>query len=171
MKKILISLITLTSLAYCAGGCILTQSKSLNVKYSAYNKVLKTNINEKFKNIKYIPISIEGKSFKELFVGSKIIIDTTSSKLTIPNIEAKIVDIKANKRIKGKSRTGSIKLLVTINKQSLNIPMTYNYNNGYFEATGLIGLEDFNIENKSFGKITINFNTTIEALLCDVKVK
>ncbi len=171
MKKILISLLSFVSLAYCAGGCILTQSKNLDVRYSAYNEVLKMDVAEKFINVKYIPVSIEGTRFSELFVGSKFIIDTTSSKLTIPNMEAKIVDIKADKRIKGKPRTGTVKLLVTMNKKTLTVPMRYNYDNGHFEAIGMLKLEDFNINDKTWSKVTIAFSTTIKALLCDVKVE
>ncbi len=170
MKKIFMGLIVSASLVFGA-GCILTQPKTINVGYTAYNEQLKTNIDEKFTNVKYLPILLEGKSFKELFVGSKIIIDTTSSKLTIPNMEAKIIDIKADKRIKGKPRTGTVKLLVMMNKKTSTIPMKYNYNNGYFTAEGMLKLKEFNIHNKTLSNVKISFNTIIQAILCDVKVK
>ncbi len=171
MKKILIGLLLFVSFAYSSsGGCILTQDKSIKIKYNAFNKKLNVKIAEQFKNIKYIPTAIEGKNFRDLFVGSKIFIDTTSSKLSIQPIEAKITSIKANKRIKGKPRTGTIQLSVTIKQKNLTIPMLYNYNDGYFEATGVIKLKDFNLLTTTFDNITITFSTNIKALLCDVKI-
>jgi len=170
INKILLSLLLFTSFVYASsGGCILTQDKNIKVKYTTYNKISKVKIFEDFTNIKYAAKLIEGKNFKELFVGSKLSIDTTSSKLSIPNIEATITNIKANKRIKGKPRTGTIQLLVTLNNKELNIPMRYNYDNGYFEATGDINLKDFNLAINTFNKITIKLSTNIKALLCNVK--
>ncbi|MCK5111008.1 MAG: hypothetical protein KAQ94_05755 [Arcobacteraceae bacterium] len=159
MKKIMITLLSIVSFAYCSGGCILTQPKTLNVSYSSYDNVLKANINKKFTNIKYIPTSLEGTNFKELFVGSKIMIDTTSTNLKRPNIKAEITDIKANKRIKGKPRTGNLTIQVTVDKEVSIIPMTYYYNNGYFRAVGMLDKD-----------VILSFNTTIKAVLCEVKV-
>ncbi len=170
MKNILVGLVVSISLAFGA-GCILTQPKTINIGYTAYNNQLKKDINEKFTNIKYIPISLEGKSFKELFVGSKIVINAAYNKLASVDMEAKIIDIKADKRIKGKPRSGNIKLLVSMNKKVLTVPMKYNYDNGYFAVNGMLKLKEFNIHNKALNNVRINFSTTIQAVLCDVKVK
>ncbi len=160
MKKILISLVLLFNFTYAATGCLLTQDLKLKINYTKFDKILEKKITKNFKDTKYIPKSIDGVNFKELFVKSKFIINTTNTNLSITKIEGIIENIKADKRIKGKPRTGSINLAIKLDNKKQIIPMTYNYNDGFFKSTGML-----NIKNE---EIILSFNTNIQALLCNI---
>ncbi len=165
MKKILLSLITLVSLSYAtqpaATGCVLVQPSNMNVNWKAYKTLGKIGVGGKFTAVKYTPAALEGKNFRELFVGSKVSIDLSQidtgnpgrdetlvkdffSVLKGKTIEGEIVDIKkTDKHVKGKPRTGNIAVKITMNEKTLTIPMTYVYNKGKFDAKGTIDLFDF----------------------------
>ncbi|KYJ85994.1 YceI family protein [Sulfurovum riftiae] len=208
MKRTLISLLAFASLTYAAGpdastGCVLVQPKELNVTWKAYKTPEKIGVGGQFTAVKYIPASLEGKNFRELFVGSKVNIDT--QKITTGNpgrdeklvkfffgtmstntIEAKIVDIKrSDKHEKGKPRTGSLSVEVTMNGKTRTVPMKYIYNKGKFDATGTIDLVDFAAgeslasinkacfdlhKGKTWSDVTIGFSTTVEATLCNTNI-
>ena len=108
------------------------------------------------------------------------------NKLSTGKIEGIITDIIADERIKDKPRTGTIFVEITFNGKSKTIPMNYNYYKEDFSATGSINLADFSAlealasidkschdlyKGKIWGDVTIKFNTTIKATLCDTDIK
>lgn len=204
MKKVLLSLLTLFSISHAATGCVLVQPADMNVTWKAYKTLGKLGVGGQFTSVKYTPAALEGKNFKELFVGSKVSIDTTKittgnptrdetlvkmffQKLKATTIEAKIINIKkTDKHAKGKPRTGMIDVEITMNEQTLIIPMMYTYEKGLFTAKGTIDLLDFTAtdalasinkscydlhKGKTWSDVAIGFSTTIEATLCNVEIK
>lgn len=204
MKKIILSLIALFSFSYAATGCVLVQSSDINVTWKAYKTLAKIGVGGKFTSVTYTPAHKEGKNFRELFVGSKISIDTSKidtgnpsrddalvrmffKKLKSTIITGRITDIKAtDKHVKGKPRTGILKVMLTMNEKTLIIPMMYHYEKGHFQANGTIDLFDFNgrsalttinktcydlHKGKTWNDVSISFSTTIEATLCHVEIK
>ncbi len=165
MTKILLSLLTLVSLSYAtqpaATGCVLVQPSTMNVSWKAYKTLGKIGVGGTFTDVKYTPAALEGKNFKELFVGSKVSIDLSKIDTANPGrdetlvkdffsvlkgktIEGEITDIKkTDKHVKGKPRTGNIDVKITMNEKTLTIPMTYVYSEGKFDASGTIDLFDF----------------------------
>ncbi len=204
MKKILLALLTLFSISHAATGCVLVQPADINVTWKAYKTLGKIGVGGQFTSVKYTPAALEGKNFKELFVGSKVSIDTTKittgnpardetlvkfffQELNATSIEAKIINIKkTDKHAKGKPRTGMIDVEITMNGNTLTIPMQYHYSEGHFQATGIIDLFDFaasdalasinkscydHHKGKTWSDVSIGFSTTIEATLCNVEIK
>jgi polyisoprenoid-binding protein YceI len=209
MKKVLISLIAVLALANASQsttktGCVLVQPNSLDVSWKAYKTLGKVGVGGKFTSVNYVPNALEGKNFKELFVGSKVSIDL--SKIDTSNeardatlvkdfflllkgktIDGEIVDIqKTDKHEKGKPRTGTVFVKLTMNEKTLTIPMNYIYSDGKFNANGTIDLLDFSANDalksinkscydlhkgKTWSDVSISFNTTVEATLCSVKLK
>jgi len=205
MKRTLLSLLAMASMAYATSptGCVLVQPSDMNVTWKAYKTPAKIGVGGQFTAVKYTPNSLEGKNFRELFVGSKVTIDTT--KLTTGNpgrdaklvkfffstmasntIEAKIVDIKrSDKHEKGKPRTGTLSVEISMNGKTQTVPMKYFYDKGKFDATGTIDLLDFAAgkslasinkacydlhKGKTWSDVTIGFATTVEATLCHVNI-
>ncbi|MEA3331621.1 MAG: hypothetical protein U9Q29_08020 [Campylobacterota bacterium] len=82
-------------------------------------------------------------------VGSIISIDATS---------LEILDIKADKRVRGKPRTGDISVKLDKDKIIQKVAMKYSYDKGHFSAKGM----QKNGEELSFA-------LEIEALLCSGK--
>lgn len=206
MKKILLSIITLLSLGYGVEktGCVLVQPNTMNVTWKAYKTLGKIGVGGKFTAVNYTAHALKGKNFKELFVGSKVSIDTSKidtgnsgrdktlvkmffGKLSSPTIEGTITDIKkSDKHEKGKPRTGTVSVEITLNKKTLIIPMKYVYENEIFNASGTIDLFDFAANNalasinkscyklhkgKTWSDVSIAFNTKVKATLCHVKIK
>ena len=201
MKKILLALGLLYTAGH-AGGCLLTQPKNIDVIWKAYKTLEKIGVGGKFTSVDYIPAALEGKNFKELFVGSKVVIDTGKvdsgnpdrdvklvqfffNKMTGGKIEGTIQSIKADPRTKGKPRTGTLTVAITMNGKSLVIPMTYRYEKEQFNATGAIDLADFNAlpalssinkscfelhKGKTWRDVTIGFHTAVTASLCDANI-
>ncbi len=200
MKRVLLAVATLYTLS-SAGGCVLTQPNSISVDWKAYKSLGKIGVGGKFTDVAYTPTALEGKNFASLLVGSKVSINTTKIDTGNPArdetlvkfffgkmsgaIEATIKDIKADKRVKGKPRTGSLEVMIEMNKKSLIIPMKYNYDNEKFKAKGVIDLFDFGAKDalssinkscydlhkgKTWSDVTIGFETTIKATLCDVNI-
>jgi polyisoprenoid-binding protein YceI len=187
-----------------ATGCVLVQPANMNVSWKAYKTLGKLGVGGTFTAVKYTPAALEGKNFRELFVGSKVSIDISKidtgnpgrdetlvkdffSVLKGKTIEGEITDIKkTDKHVKGKPRTGSIDVKITMNEKTLTIPMKYVYAEGKFDAVGTIDLLDFAASNalssinkscfdlhkgKTWSDVSIGFSTTIEATLCNVKIK
>ena len=159
MTKILLGLGAMLTIAN-AGGCLLVQDKTMNVRWDAYKTDSRITVHGKFTDVQYIPKALEGKNFKELLVGSKVSIDSSKidtaivsrddtivkfffNKLSTGKIEGIITDIKADERIKGKPRTGIITVKITLNGKTKTVPMNYNYYKEDFSATGSIDLADF----------------------------
>ncbi len=201
MKKIALALAVLYTIGN-AGGCLLTQPKALNVDWEAYKTLGKIGVAGKFTSVDYTPVAMEGKNFKELFVGSKVTIDTSKidtgnperdetlvkfffHKMSPGTIQGEIKSIEADARIKGKPRTGTITVMMTMNSKSLLIPMKYHYDKEDFTASGTIDLADFDAlpalasinkscydlhSGKTWRDVTINFSTTVTAALCDINI-
>ncbi len=160
MKKVLLSLLTLFSISHAATGCVLVQPSDINVTWKAYKTLGKIGVGGQFTSVKYTPAALEGKNFKELFVGSTVTIDATKintgnssrddtlvrmffKKLKSSTIEAKIIAIKSDKHVRGKPRTGIMDAMITMNEKTLSIPMKFHYKKGHLTATGTIDLFDF----------------------------
>ena len=201
MKKIILSLFTLLSIAYASGGCVLVQSGDMNVTWKAYKTLENVEVKGVFTSVNYVPIAKEGKNFRELLVGSMVQIDTTKidtgdlqmddtivkmclKKLQATSIKAKIMSMKADKRIKGKPYKGVLDMSITINEKTLVTPMQYVYEKEIFVVKGSIALFDFlgkealaNIDKscydihkgKTWHDLNIEFATHIKATLCKVK--
>jgi polyisoprenoid-binding protein YceI len=159
MKKLLLACATLYTLSY-GGGCLLTQPKEITVGWEAYKTLGKIGVNGTFTSVDYRPASLEGKNFKELFVGATVSIDTSKldtgnpdrdlklvqfffKKMTSEAIMGKIESIVADPRKKGEARTGTLTVAITMNGKTLPIPMRYRYDKGAFDAVGTIDLGDF----------------------------
>jgi len=136
-KKILFLIFFSSLLLAKPNGCDLSQVGDVKLQIGS-NIYEKTN---------YKAIAPSGKNFRSILVGSTI---------NTKNISLKIVAIKANKRVKGKPRTG----IITITLNNEKIPMTYNYNKGHFKAKGIL-------KNKT----PFSFALEIKALLCHVETK
>jgi len=208
MKQTLISLLAFASFAYAASpaspsGCVLVQPKEMNVTWKAYKTPAKIGVDGRFTAVKYTPVSLEGRNFRELFVGSKVNIDTGKidtgnperdeklvkfffATMSTNTIEAKIVNIKrSDKHEKGKPRTGSLSVEISMNGKTETIPMQYIYSKGKFNATGTIDLIDFAAgkslasinkacfdlhKGKTWSDVSISFSTTVEATLCHTNI-
>jgi len=161
MKKILLTLGTLLTIANSA-GCVLVQDEKMNVAWDAYKTDSRITVHGKFVDVQYSPKSSEGKNFRELFVGSKVSMSSSNidtgitsrdetivqfffNKLSSPKIEGIITDIKADdmNHTKGKPKTGVVTVEITMNEKTVTTPMNYNYFKEDFSATGAINLADF----------------------------
>ena len=203
MKKIILTLFTLFSFSHASGGCVLVQSGDMNVTWKAYKTLAKVGVGGAFTSVNYVPIAKESKNFKGLLVGSSVNIDTTKidtgnperddtlinmffKKLNSTNIEAKIMSMKAAKRVKGQPYKGVLEVMLTMNGKTLVIPMQYTYVKEHFLAKGTIDLFDFEGQGvlatinkscydlhkgKTWSDVSISFSTDIKATLCKVEVK
>ena len=206
MKKIVLGMFIIialvsSSVASQKSGCVLAQKGKVTVAWKAYKTPLKKGVSGVFNSVKYLGVSKEGKNFREILVGSSVSIDTSSvnsknegrdaklikfffKKMANQVIEAKIIDIKADKKLKGKPRTGLITLNITMNGITKVVPMKYNFSKGVFSANGVIDILDFSALNalssinkacyelhdgKTWSDVNIAFSTHIEAILCNVK--
>ncbi len=203
MKKIILALGMFSIFAH-SNGCLLSQSSDLNITWKAYKTLAKIGVGGRFTDFKYTPNLKEGKNFRELLVGSRVVInkskiDTQNSgrdktlvdmffnQLENSSISGEIMDIRADKREdKKRAYQGYIDVNITINTQSLVIPMRYGYKDEIFSAKGVIDILDFNgkkalksinescydlHKGKTWSDVTIGFSTNIKATLCNVKIK
>lgn len=206
MKKILLSIIMFfavetTLVASQKTGCVLAQKGEVNVNWEAYKTPLKLGVGGFFDSVKYISVAKEGKNFREILVGSSIAIDTRSvnsknkvrdeklykfffKQMNIQAIKAKIVDMKADPKVKNAPRTGTIAVEIDMNGITKTVPMKYSFSDSVFEAKGFIDILDFSAhkaltsinracfdlhKGKTWSDVAIGFNTKIEAILCNVK--
>jgi len=206
MKKIIRSILILvvlvtTSSAVQKSGCILAQKGEVIVKWKAYKTPLKLGVGGTFNDIKYIPVAPEGKNFREILVGSSIAIDTRKvnsknkgrdetlyksffKQMNIQEIKAKIIDIKADPKVKNAPRTGIVAVEIDMNGVNRVVPMKYSFSDGIFSANGFIDILDFSAKKaltsisrachdlhkgKTWPDVSIGFTTKIEAILCNVK--
>jgi len=206
MKKIVLVFLIMfglvtNSMAAQKSGCILAQKGKVTVAWMAYKTPAKKGVSGAFDNVKYTAVAAEGKNFREILVGSSVSIDTSSvnskhkgrdaklvkfffEQMSSKNIDAKILDIKADKKIKGKPRTGVVTLDITMNGITKTTPMTYSFADSVFSAKGVIDIFDFSAnkalasinkacfdahQGKTWSDVTIAFTTHIEAILCNAK--
>lgn len=183
------------------GGCDLSQVGAVEVSWTAYKTPSKVGVSGVFESVKYTPIAPIGKNFRSILVGSTVTIDTTSinsknsgrddkliefffGEISRKNIEAKIIDIKADEKVKDAPRTGVVTIEIDMNGELNKVPMKYSFSDGVFSATGVIDILDFSAgdalssinkacsdlhEGKTWSDVTIGFTTKIEAVLCSAK--
>ncbi len=143
MIKTLLSLVFLSSLLLSGDlkptGCDLSQigDVELNVGHKSSKKA------------DYKAIAKSGKNFRAILVGSVI---------TMQDAMVEILDIKADKRVRGKPRTGTVTVSLNSNNFNQNIKMHYSYSKSHFSAKGID-------KNGRF----ISFGLEIAALLCHAK--
>ncbi len=102
-----------------------------------------------FEKAAYIPILKSGKNFRTIFIGSLIKAD---------GVEIELLEIDADKRVKGKPRTGTLRVELKTKKGAETIMMKYRYDKGDFFAKG-----------KQKNGDAIDFSLKIKALLCHSK--
>ncbi|QOP45084.1 YceI family protein [Sulfurimonas paralvinellae] len=142
------------------GGCVLSQNNHVEVGFTAYKTPLKIGVGGTFDKVSYTPNKISGSSFRDLFVGSSVVIDTKSvnshnkgrdaklvkfffDNMSSQTITAEITGYTPDKRYKGKPKTGIFMVAVTMNGVTRNVPMRYSYFQGKMKAEGVIDLFDF----------------------------
>lgn len=199
--SILLSCIFLNSAELKHTGCELSQVGKFSVNFEAYKTLKKIAVSGSFQRVNYKALRASGKNFREIFIGSSVDIDTSSvnskneardaklvsfffKQMDEKNIKAKILDITSDKRIKGKARTGTLLVEITMNSVIKKIPMSYSYNKGLFNASGVIDIFDFSANKalnsinkacydlhsgKTWNDVKIGFSTKIEANLCSAK--
>jgi len=123
------------------GGCVLAQEGKVSV---IYDGVI-------YKNVEYKANAKSGKNFREIFIGSKMILGN--------GVGMTIIDYVPNKRVKGKPKTGLFMVDVTSDGKKENVSMAYIFDKGVMSVTGVI--------NKS----AIGFSTKVNYSLCSVKIK
>jgi len=162
MKKrlLMLTLLIAGGFLYAKSGCTLVQSGKLDVMWKAYKTPEKIGVKGKLTAVEYLPNKKEGKNFKELFVGSKVIIDTTKvdsgnsvrdeklvkfffSQMSETKITGEILSIKADPHTKGEPRTGKMEVVFTMNGKRVKSELDYHYEKESFKAQGSIDLLDF----------------------------
>lgn len=206
MKNVILSALVVLSFAFNVNaseksGCTLAQSGPIEVSWTGYKTPKKVGVGGTFDKVTYTPVAPSGENFRSILVGSSVVIDTSSvnSKhqdrdaklakfffglMSDKNINAKIVDIKADKKVKDAPRTGVVTLEIEMNGVKKTTPMTYSFSDGVFEAKGSIDLLEFSAnealsginkacydlhEGKTWSDVGIGFKTKIEATLCRAK--
>ncbi len=158
MFKILLSIMLFISIASSAemgkngGGCTLAQQGEFKV---GYNEIT-------LKGVEYKAKSPSGKNFREIFVGSYVVIPTKNPESVI---KAEIVDYKPNKRIKGKPKTGIFIVKISMKNGMAVVPMQYIFDSGVMRASAVI--ESPFAKEKSSLKIW--FETDVKYSLCYTK--
>jgi hypothetical protein len=132
MKKIILAIVMVLGFissvsASSKSGCVLAQKGKITVAWTAYKTASKIGVSGTFDKVDYKAVAKDGKNFREILVGSSVNIDTSSvnSKNTGRDVKlvkfffkqmdsntmnAKITDIKADKKLKDKARTGVVTL-------------------------------------------------------------
>ena len=206
MKKIIATAVLALGLvssvnAAQKSGCVLAQKGKVTVEWKAYKTPLKLGVGGTYDDVKYRAAAKEGKNFREILVGSAVTIDTKSvnsknkardeklynsffKQMNIQNMEAKIIDIKADPKVKNAPRTGIVSVEIQMNGITKTIPMKYSFADSVFDAKGVIDILDFSAKKaltsinkachdlhkgKTWSDVNISFTTKIEAIVCNVK--
>lgn len=206
MKNIVISALMVLfaasgAIASQKSGCELAQVGAVEVSWTGYKTPSKVGVGGVFDSVAYTPVAKSGENFRSILVGSSVVIDTSSvnskhedrdgklakfffGMMSEKNIHAKIVDIKADERVKDAPRTGVVDVEIEMNGVKKTVPMTYSFSDDIFEAKGTIDILDFSAgdalssinkacfdlhEGKTWSEAGIAFKTKIEAILCNVK--
>ncbi len=142
------------------GPCELSQHGAVKVGWKAYKTPLKIGVGGTFGKVEYAAAALSGHSFRDILVGSEVVIDPASvdskntgrdrklvryffEKMAGEKIKAEIVDIKAEKIERGKPKLGVVTVAVTMNGMTKKVPMRYRYFKGVMTAEGTIDLADF----------------------------
>jgi len=158
MLKILLSIIIAITVASSAemgkngGGCTLAQQGEFKI---GYNEVV-------IEGTKYFANAPSGKNFREIFVGSKLVIDNENPENII---NAEILDYKPNKRMKGKPKTGIFIVKISMKSGIIILPMQYSFDAGFMKASAVID-SPFVKEKAS---LKIWFETKVKYSLCYVE--
>ncbi|MFA7084873.1 MAG: YceI family protein [Arcobacteraceae bacterium] len=208
MVKLFLSLVIMFSFSVASnemgtkkGSCILSQDGDVVVNWEAYKTPAKIGVSGIFDKVTYRAVAPQGDNFRDILVGSSVVIDTTSvnsnhegrdellvksffTQMNDAQIKAKIVDIKSDKRMRGKPKTGELSVEITMNGVSKIVPMKYIFDNGDFNAKGSIDIIDFSAnkaliainkacydlhEGKTWSDVGISFSTKIKFELCNVE--
>ncbi len=205
MIKLLISMVLVFAFANASqkrqGHCELSQVGKIKVHWTAYKTPAKLPVGGVFDDVTYRSVAKSGINFREIFVGSTLSIKTQSvnsknsgrdaklvkfffKNMNNTNIKAKITDIKSDKRVKGKPKTGIFYVDISMNGITKNIPMNFSYFDGKLHAEGYIDILDFKAskalssinkacfklhKGKTWSDVKIGFNTAIKALCFPAK--
>ena len=144
MVRIIFSLVFVISMLFAntqkGGSCELSQVGDVRLHIEHVGD---------FEKAAYIPILKSGKNFRTIFIGSLIKAD---------GVEIELLEIDADKRVKGKPRTGTLRVELKTKKGAETIMMKYRYDKGDFFAKG-----------KQKNGDAIDFSLKIKALLCHSK--
>ncbi len=164
MLKLILSAMLIFGLAQAndpsKGRCELSQEGAFNVNFVAYKTAAKKGVGASFDSVKYTAISPVGKNFREILVGSSVVIDTKSvnsknkgrdeklvkfffQNMKGETINAKILDYKAVKVAKGEPKKGTLITEITMNGIKKQVPMNYMLKEGVLKAEGVIDIFDF----------------------------
>jgi len=147
-------------MANASGSCDLSVDGDVDVTWKAYKTPAKIGVGGHFKSTDYKSTVPVAKNFRDLFIGSKVVIDVDSvdsnnpgrddkllkfffNVMAGPDIKAEIVDIKAQKVERGQPKIGVITIAVTMNGITKKVPMNYRYVDKKLSASGTIDLFDF----------------------------
>lgn len=160
MKRILIAMFAVVVMANASGSCDLSVDGDVDVTWKAYKTPAKLGVGGHFKSTDYKSTVPAAKNFRDLFIGSKVIIDVDSvdsnnpgrddkllkfffNVMAGPDIKAEVVDIKAQQVEHGQPKIGVITIAVTMNGITKKVPMNYRYVDKKLSASGTIDLFDF----------------------------
>jgi|GEM_PF-3661012 len=158
MFKILLSIIIAITVANSqemgknGGGCTLAQEGDFKV---GYNEVA-------INGAKYFANAPSGKNFREIFVGSKLVIDNENPDNVI---NAEILDYKPNKRMRGKPKTGLFIVKISMKAGITILPMEYVFDAGIMKANAVINSPFL----KEKASLKIWFETAVKYSLCYVE--
>lgn len=164
MRKVLMMLFAVATVASASGSCALTAGKSVDVTWKAYKTPAKIGVGGHFKESVYKSEAVEAKSLSDLLVGASMVIDVSSVDSNNPERDAKLVnsffemmvgeDIKAKVvalqtgDVKdGDPEVGTVTIAVTMNAITKEVPMTYRYHGGKVSALGVIDIFDFQAQS------------------------
>ena len=208
MHKLFLSLFLASTLSYAASDkpkmhCTLSQEGSFIVTWQAFKTPSKVPVSGSFDKVIYKAAKAEGINFKEIFTGSSVLIDKVSvntknkgrdaklvqfffNMIKGENIQAKILSVKSDPRVKGKPKTGLFVTEVTMNGITKTVPMHFRFFKGTLSAEGVIDLFDFQAntalselnkacfekhEGKTWNDVKIGFTTHIKALCEAIQIK
>ncbi len=164
MLKLILSAMLIVGLAqandHSKGRCELSQEGAFNVNFVAYKTAAKKGVGASFDKVNYTAIAPVGKNFREILVGSSVVIDTKSvnsknkgrdeklvkfffQNMKGETITAKILDYKAVKVAKGEPKKGTLITEITMNGIKKQVPMNYMLKEGVLKAEGVIDIFDF----------------------------
>lgn len=154
MKKLLILLILFSSLLFSGdvkpkAGCILSQDGKVIVNWENKNTKIGT-----FEEVNFVPIRKEGVNFKEIFVGSKIKINSISKPITL-----EITNITSNPRVRPDPRTGTVSFTILEDEKKQKINMNYIYDKNTMNIKGKTNIYDFSM---------LDIKIKIKAILCNI---
>ena len=128
------------------GWCTLKQEGNFQVGFN----------NVKLDGVKYDSLKKSGKNFRELFVGSTVVVNSLNFKTPF---KATILDYKHDKLMKGKPKTGVFMVKIEIDDIVINLNMDYIFDKGIIRASKMIN------------GTNIWFETAVGHSLCYVKNK